>query len=75
MTATLHPMDEHPPDAIGEWLNGVSVNVTLHYYDGREVRGFHDPWYGWSRWQDNGMPTPCDDDAEMPVSWSDLEVK
>jgi len=70
----LHTMDECPPDAIGEWLQGVSVDVTLVYADGDTERGYRDPWLGWIRWTEDRRPFAVENDATQPIGWRMLEV-
>lgn len=73
MTTPLHPMDEYPPEELGEWMAGVSVDVVLHYADGDTERGYRDPWAGWVRYGTDGMTYACDDDKEAPIGWSVLD--
>ena len=69
MTA-LHPMDERPPDH-REHL-GISAAVTLVYADGHTAIGWCCDWTGWQRVDERGLPQECDDDAEQPLGWKEL---
>lgn len=70
MTEPLHPMDKLPPDEMGEWMAGVSVDVLLHYADGSTRLGYRDPWSGWLYYT-HSWPCPCDEDKAQPVGWSE----
>ena len=73
MTEPLHPMDDHPPEELGEWMAGVSVDVLMHYADGSTRLGYRDPWSGWLYYV-SGVALPCDDDDAQPVGWSEIKV-
>ena len=75
MTEPLHPMDDHPPEELGEWMAGVSVDVRLHYADGSTRVGYRDPWIGWTYYENgtHGATLACDDDDAQPVGWSALD--
>lgn len=70
----MHSMDEWPP---AQPLPNAdcSVNVILHYPDDVTWTGYRDGWTGWMRWDELGIPQPCEDDATQPIGWSELEVK
>jgi len=66
----MNSLDKSPPPH-ARYPEAGSVNVTLHYPAGTAT-GYLCPWSGWIRWQDNGTPAPCDQDAELPMGWSEI---